>query len=69
MPLSARNGLSGTVRSVETSGLVAEVTIELDDGRAVTSVITSGSAERLELAEGDDVEAIVKATQVMVQRD
>ena len=69
MSLSARNRLSGTVRSVETSGLVAEVVVELDDGQEVTAVITSGSAERLGLEAGRDVSAIVKATDVMIETD
>ena len=69
MPLSARNQLSGTVRSVETDGLVAEVTIELDGGETVTSVITSNSVDRLGIAEGEAVDAVVKATEVMVQRE
>ncbi|MFB6131468.1 MAG: molybdopterin-binding protein [Salinigranum sp.] len=67
MPLSARNRLSGTVQSVQTEGLVGEVAIELDGGETVTAVITSGSVERLGLSEGDDVEAVVKATEVMVE--
>jgi molybdate transport system regulatory protein len=69
VPLSARNQLSGTVRSVETDGLVAEVTIELDGGETVTSVITSNSVDRLGIAEGEAVDAVVKATEVMVQRE
>lgn len=69
MALSARNRIEGTVRSVETSGVVAEVVIELGDGQTITSVITSGSVDRLELAEGEEVSAVIKATEVMVQTD
>jgi molybdopterin-binding protein len=69
MSLSARNRLSGAVRSVETSGLVAEVVVELDDGQEVTAVITSGSAERLGLEAGRNVSAIIKATDVMIETD
>jgi molybdopterin-binding protein len=67
MALSARNRLSGTVTSIETSDLVAEVVVELDDGQEVTAVITAGSVERLGLSEGDEVDAVVKATEVMIE--
>ncbi|USZ68835.1 TOBE domain-containing protein [Halorussus salilacus] len=67
MPLSARNRLAGTVQSVETEGLMAEVEIETDGGQTVTAVITANSAERLGLAEGEAVNAVVKATEVLVE--
>lgn len=69
MPLSARNHLTGTVHSVETSGVMAEVEIELGDGQIVAATITSQSADRLELSEGDEVNAVIKATEVMVEKD
>ncbi len=67
MTLSARNRLSGTVTSVETSDLVAEVVVETDDGQEVTAIITSGSVDRLGISEGDEVDAVVKATEVMIE--
>ncbi|WP_115862364.1 TOBE domain-containing protein [Halorussus litoreus] len=67
MALSARNRLAGTVRSLETEGLMAEVVVETDDGQEVTAIITSGSADRLGLEEGAEVNAVVKATEVMVE--
>jgi molybdopterin-binding protein len=69
MALSARNRLSGTVKSVDTDGIMAEVVVELPDGQTITSTITRGSAERLELAEGDDIEAVIKASEVMINKD
>lgn len=69
MSLSARNRLNGTVRSVETDGLVAEVEIELDGGQVVTAVITAGSAERLGVEEGKELNAVIKATEVMVETE
>lgn len=69
MSLSARNRLSGTVQSVETDGLMAEVEIELDANQVVTAVITAGSAERLGVEEGDELSAVVKATEVMVETE
>lgn len=69
MTLSARNRLEGTVRSVSTDGLMAEVAIELDGGQTVTAVITSDSADRLGVEEGSTVAAVVKATEVMVETE
>lgn len=69
MPLSARNHLAGTVTAVETAGVMAEVTIELGDGQSVTAVITADSVERLGIEEGASVNAVIKATEVMVQSD
>ncbi|WP_276300658.1 TOBE domain-containing protein [Halorussus lipolyticus] len=67
MALSARNRLSGTVKSLDTQGLMAEVVVETDGGQEITAVITSSSAERLGLAEGEEVDAVVKATEVMIE--
>ena len=69
MSLSARNRLAGTVQSVERSGLMAEVVVELDDGQTVTAIITSGSADRLGLEVGGEVNAVVKATEVMIESE
>ena len=69
MPLSARNRLHGTVTSVETDGIMAEVVVELGDGQTVTATITSGSVERLGIEVGDEVDAVIKATEVMVETE
>ncbi|WP_224335295.1 TOBE domain-containing protein [Haloprofundus halobius] len=66
MTLSARTRLSGTIEYLEIGENTAEVELELEDGQTVTSVITANSAERLDLSEGDAVDAVVKATDVMV---
>jgi molybdopterin-binding protein len=68
MALSARNNLSGTVVSVETDGVMAEVVVELGDGQTITSTITRASAERLDIAEGDSVAAVIKASEVMIEK-
>lgn len=48
---------------------MAEVIIELPDGQTITSTITRGSADRLDLTEGDDIEAVVKASEVMINKE
>ncbi|MDT3437334.1 TOBE domain-containing protein [Haloarcula sp. 1CSR25-25] len=69
MGLSARNNLTGTVESVNKGDVVAEVVVELGDGQKVTSTITRASAERLELEQGDEVSAVIKASEVMISTD
>lgn len=69
MELSARTNLAGTVASVTKDDVMAEVVVELGDGRTVTSTITRASADRLDLAEGDEVDAVIKATDVMISTD
>jgi molybdopterin-binding protein len=66
MALSARNELEGTVVSVERGEVAAEVVVELDGGETVTATITVGSVDRLGLAEGESVSAVVKASDVMI---
>jgi molybdate transport system regulatory protein len=38
-------------------------------GQTVAAVITSGSVDRLGLSEGDSVDAVIKATDVMIRSD
>ena len=68
MELSARNQLRGTVKSVELGTVMAEVLVDVG-GQEIASAITRASAERLGLAEGDAVVAIVKATEVMLGKE
>jgi molybdopterin-binding protein len=65
--LSARNQLRGTVTSVNTEGLMAEVVLSAG-GLEIVSIITKGSAEALGLKEGDQVTAVVKSTEVMIEK-
>jgi molybdopterin-binding protein len=68
LDLSARNQLRGTVVAVAIDGVMAEVRIRIGDQELV-SVITSGSARRLRLAEGDEVIAVIKSTEIMIGKD
>ena len=65
MQLSARNQLTGTVRSVELGAVMAEVTVDVA-GQEIVSAITRSSAERLGLAEGQPVTVFIKATEVIL---
>ncbi|MGO8950899.1 MAG: TOBE domain-containing protein [Ktedonobacterales bacterium] len=66
MELSARNQLSGTIIEIQLGAIMAEVTVELTGGQEMVAAITRGSVDRLGLKVGDQVTAIVKATEVML---
>lgn len=68
LDLSARNQLRGTVVSVAIEGVMAEVRVRIGQQELV-SVITRNSAERLRLAAGDEVIAVIKSTEVMIGKD
>lgn len=68
MPLSARNQLTGTVSSVDLGSVMAEVVVDIG-GQEMVSAITRSSAERLGLAEGQQVTVIIKATEVLLATD
>ncbi|MGI9007277.1 MAG: TOBE domain-containing protein [Streptosporangiaceae bacterium] len=65
MQLSARNQLKGTVQSVTSGAVMAEITVDVEAG-VITAAITDSSRERLNLQEGDQVAVIIKATEVMI---
>jgi molybdopterin-binding protein len=65
--LSARNRLTGVVRSVEVDGVMALVEIEAGPF-LITAAVTRDSVEELSLAPGVEATATVKATSVMVER-
>lgn len=68
MKISARNVLKGKVKQVTPGAVNSEIIIDVN-GVEVVSIITKSSAERLGLAPGKDVYAIVKASNVMVGID
>lgn len=65
--LSARNQFQGQVRSVVLGTVMAEVVVAVGDLELV-SVITRRSAESLGLKVGDVVSAIIKSTEVLIEK-
>jgi molybdopterin-binding protein len=65
MALSARNQLAGTVKSVRVGEVMAEVVVDVA-GNEIVAAITRGSVESLDIKEGDQVKAVIKATEVMI---
>lgn len=69
MHISARNTLKGKVKRLTHGAVNTEVIIELPNGIEVVSIITKNSAERLNLASGKEVYAVIKASDVMIATD
>jgi len=68
LKISARNRLKGKITDVEKDGLMTKVRVELIVPATVTAMISKEAAEDLGLKVGDQVEAIVKATEVMIAK-
>lgn len=65
MEISARNQLRGTVQTITLGSVMAEVVVKVGENEIVAA-ITRGSVEGLGIKVGDEVVAIVKATEVMI---
>jgi molybdate transport system regulatory protein len=65
--LSARNQLPAVVKSVKLGDIMAEVVLTTG-GVELVAVITRASAEALGLKAGDTVRAVIKSTEVMVDK-
>jgi len=64
--LSARNRFKGKVVAVEKGVITAKVKVEIKMPVTITAVITKDAVEDLDLKVGDEVEAIVKSTEVLI---
>jgi len=67
--ISARNVLAGKVNKVEAGAVNSEVTLTLNGGGELVSIITKSSADHLGLKAGATATAIVKASHVIVAVD
>jgi molybdopterin-binding protein len=68
MPISARNKWKGKIEEIQLGDVMAHVVIRVGDN-LIESAITRRSADELKLKKGDTVVAVVKATEVMIQKD
>jgi molybdopterin-binding protein len=64
--VSTRNRVAGTVASVVTGAVNAEVLIATPGGAQLAAIITNDSVERLGLAKGKPAVALFKASSVIV---
>ena len=67
MTLSARNRLEGKVTEIQLGGVMAHVVVLVGDN-LVESVITKRSVDEMKLKVGDKVIAVIKSTEVMLEK-
>ncbi len=65
--ISGRNQISGRIVGIRIEGLLAEVIIGTDCSH-ITAIITADAARELNLKKGDSVAALIKSTDIMVER-
>jgi PadR family transcriptional regulator AphA len=66
--ISARNQLHGTVVAVHHGEVMSTVKAVLADGQSLTAAITKEAATDLDLAPGDTIVIVIKATEVIVAK-
>ena len=66
--ISARNRFRGTVTDVRVEGLMAQVEIAVHDPIRLVAVVTRDAVEELDLKPGMTTTALVKSTNVLIQR-
>ena len=64
--LSARNRISAKITRIVKGDITSLIKMETANPVAMTSIISKEAVEDLGLKEGDEVEAIIKSTEVMV---
>lgn len=64
--LSARNILTGTVKTIEAGAVNTEVTIGLPGGTEITSVVTKEAVAELGLRPGSTATAVIKASNIIL---
>jgi len=65
--VSGRNQLAGKVVSIRIEGLLAEVVLAVENSH-ITAIITAGAVRELQLKKGDTAAALIKSTDVMIER-
>ncbi|MEH2154204.1 TOBE domain-containing protein [Nostoc sp.] len=66
MEVSARNSLKGIIKKIHPGSVNSEVTLEIVTGVEVTAIITKESVEHLQLQEGKQAIAVIKASDVII---
>jgi molybdopterin-binding protein len=65
--VSGRNQLAGKVVSIRMEGLLTQVVLAVGNNH-ITAIITSEAVRELQLKKGDTVAALIKSTDVMIER-
>jgi len=65
---SARNRLKGRVRKVEKGDVCSRLEIEISIPARIVSLISTEALRELEIEEGDEVLAVIKATEILISK-
>jgi molybdate transport system regulatory protein len=68
LKISARNRFKGKVVAVEKDAITAKVKVEVEGPTVIMALISREAVEDLDIKVGDNVEAVVKATEVMIAK-
>ncbi|WP_437755740.1 TOBE domain-containing protein [Sorangium sp. So ce1389] len=66
MQISGRNKIPGKIKEIVVGDVVAKVVLDGPGGVELVAVITSDAVKELGLTVGQDVQALIKATEIMV---
>ncbi len=66
--LSARNRIEGKIVELQLGGVMGHVTVQAGKN-LIESVITKRSVEEMKLKVGDRVTAVIKSTEVMLEKE
>lgn len=66
MKISARNQIPGRVTAIQPGAVNGSVKVDIGNGIVLTANITEEAIADLDLAEGDQVTVLVKASDVLI---
>jgi molybdopterin-binding protein len=67
MKISARNKFITTIEEVQIQGLISILKLSLVEPAVVTAVITKNAAEEMQIEPGDEINIVVKPTEIFIQ--
>lgn len=67
MKISGRNQFQGTITNIENGIVTSKVQLDIG-GHSLTAVITKDSVDDLGLQQGENVTAVIKATEIMIMK-
>ena len=69
LKISARNRLKGVVKSIDKGDVIAKIKLEVKTPAVITALISREAADDLKIKPGDNVEAVIKATEIMIAKE
>jgi molybdate transport system regulatory protein len=69
LKISARNRLKGTIKSVDKGDIIAKIKLEIKTPAIITALISREAVDDLNIKPGDNAEAVIKATEIMIAKE